>query len=67
MSIRTSNLDYKTIEVEGVDTRDYPDFVDAYVVYAEWVNGYPLTEEELDQLNEEHSGLVQECALQSLI
>jgi hypothetical protein len=44
------NLDF-----DDVDHRDAPDYSDAYVSYAEWAdNGEPLTEEELDELNEYH-------------
>ena len=40
------------IDLDGIDTRDYPDFVDAYICYSER-DGRPLTEEELDKLNED--------------
>ena len=39
------------IEFEGVDNRDYPDFSDAFIVYAEYEDGTPLTEEECEALN----------------
>lgn len=44
---------FKNVEIEGIDTRDYPDFVDAFITYAEHDNGTPLTEVELDELNED--------------
>ena len=40
------------IQFEGIDHNDYPDYVDANVSYAE-ENGEPLTDEELDELNED--------------
>ena len=40
----------KNIEFDGVDTGDYPDFCDAYIVYAEHEDGTPLTEEELEAI-----------------
>lgn len=46
----TSKL--QNIEIAGIDTGDYPDFCDAYIAYAEDQNGTPLTEDELDILNE---------------
>lgn len=46
-------MNFKNIEIEGIDTRDYPDFVDAFITYAEHDNGTPLTEVELDELNED--------------
>ena len=39
-----------TIEFEGIDPADYPDFTDSYIVYAEYEDGTPLTEEELELL-----------------
>jgi len=42
------------IEIDGIDTKDFPDFVDAYAKSAEWGDtGLPLTEEELNQLTED--------------
>jgi len=42
----------ENLEVEGIDTRDYPDFCDAYISSAE-IDGREATEEELDELNED--------------
>lgn len=50
-----TQLDYskiKNIEIEDIDHMDYPDFCDAYISYAEY-DGVPLTEHELDELNED--------------
>jgi len=38
------------VQVDGIDMRDYPDFVDAYISYAEY-EGEPLTEDELNNLS----------------
>ena len=46
-------LDYSSIESEDIDTKDYPDFTDAFISHAKWNNGVELTNEELDELNEE--------------
>ena len=48
----------KNIEIDNINMKDYPDFVDAYIIYAEDDNGTPLTDIELDQLND--SGFVNE-------
>ena len=42
------------VEVDGVDTRDYPDYCDAYFSYAEYEDGTKLTDEELDDLTYSH-------------
>jgi hypothetical protein len=59
---------YDSIEIDGVDERDAPDFVDTYVSYAEWNDGIELTDEELEQLNdlEEFQILAQEKAFEQL-
>ena len=47
------NLDYAKIsdvEVDGIDTADYPDFCDAFISYAEY-EGREMTDKELDILN----------------
>ena len=40
----------ENVEIDGIDFTDYPDFTDAYIVYAER-NGVPLTEDELDAID----------------
>jgi hypothetical protein len=38
------------VEVEGIHTWDAPDFVDAYISYANY-NGEPMTDNQLDTIN----------------
>tara|TARA_R110000822_G_scaffold309970_1_gene440805 strand:+ start:1355 stop:1540 length:186 start_codon:yes stop_codon:yes gene_type:complete len=48
-------MDYKkidNIEVEGIDTNDYPDFCDAFIATADY-NGVKMTEQHLYKLNED--------------
>jgi hypothetical protein len=48
-------MDYKkidNIEVDGIDTKDYPDFCDAYIVSADY-DGVPMTDEQLDEINDD--------------
>ena len=44
--------DLTDIEIAGIDMNDYPYFCDAYVEYAEKADGTPLTDAEIDALNE---------------
>ena len=44
--------DLTDIEIAGIDMNDYPDFCDSYVEYAEKADGTPLTDAEIDALNE---------------
>lgn len=61
-------VDYGSIELDGIDPDDYPDFVDAYVTSAEFEDGTPLSEQELEQLTDElyQSGQLADMAAQSL-
>ena len=55
-------MDYKkiqNIEVDGIDTTDYPDFCDAFISSAEY-DGVEMTDEQLDALNED-GDFVYEC------
>lgn len=55
-------MDYKlidNIEVDGIDTKDYPDFCDSFIASADY-DGKPMTNEQLDELNED-SDFVYEC------
>ena len=54
-------VDYKTLEVDGVDGSDYPDFVDAYLSYGEYEDGTPLTDGELQELDPD-GAIAQEMA-----
>tara|TARA_B110000967_G_scaffold1009_1_gene1053 strand:+ start:178 stop:363 length:186 start_codon:yes stop_codon:yes gene_type:complete len=48
-------MDYKkiyNIEIDGIDTKDYPDFCDAYISSADY-DGVPMNDEQLDELNED--------------
>lgn len=46
-------MDYKkidNIEIDGIDSRDYPDFCDAYISSADY-NGEEMTDEQLEEIN----------------
>lgn len=58
----------RSIELDGIDRRDYPDFADAHVSYAELDDGTPLTDEQLDELTDRmyDSGELNQMAHDSL-
>ena len=58
ITIDLGNIEGSSVSVDGIDTKDYPDFTDAYIDYAEWKDGTPLTDDELDALNDQHSDYV---------
>ena len=54
------------LEVDGVDSGDYPDFCDAFF-YSGFYNGRELTDDELDKLAEDYPEKLNEMAHESLI
>ena len=63
MKIDVNKLE--NIQVEGIDTRDYPEFVDAFISYAE-MDGVELTDEQLDELNDDYPDLIYDCVINHL-
>ena len=59
-----TQINYGSFEMEDVDPRDYPDFCDAFIAYAEFINGHELTEDQMEQLNEE-GDIVYEAACEA--
>ena len=54
----------ENVEVDGIDTSDYPDFCDAFIASADY-DGKPMTDVQLDELNED-ADFVYECVLNKL-
>jgi hypothetical protein len=54
MIINGKEVDTGSIEMMDVFSFDYPDFCDAFVGYAEFVDGTPLNEQELGLLIESY-------------
>jgi len=52
------------VYVQGIDTLDYPDFCDAYIESADY-DGVAMTEEELEELNED-GDFVYQCLTNQL-
>jgi hypothetical protein len=60
VSFNGKPVDIRSIEIEGIDRNDYPDFVDAYITYAEYEDGTPLSDEELHDFQAENFDLIGE-------
>jgi len=60
VSLNGKPVDVSSIEIDNIDMDDFPDFVDAYIVAADYEDGTPLTDEELEQFQEENYDLVGE-------
>jgi hypothetical protein len=57
ITLNGKQVDPRSLDIEGIDRCDYPDFVDAYIASASFVDGTELTSDELNQLNNENSHL----------
>lgn len=51
-----------SIEIDGINPKDYPDFSDAYISAASYVDGTPVDDNDLGQLEDENYGLVNDLA-----
>jgi len=57
-------VDINSLDVDGVDPQDRPDFVDAYFVSGNYQDGDELSDEELDYLTSEYPEIVGDLANQ---
>lgn len=62
MEIKGKAVNKMTVEIDGVDYRDYPDFCDAHFSYAEFEDGTVLTDNELTELNDCYGEVVSDMA-----
>jgi hypothetical protein len=46
-------VDFKSLKVDGIDTKDYPDFCDAYICDGYYLDGTPLSDDDLDELSQD--------------
>ena len=58
-------IDYLSLDVDGIDTRDYPDFCDAFICGGQYTDGTPLPDEVLEELTED-TDLVYELVLKRI-
>lgn len=59
--------DITDVEVDGINHRDHPDYCDAFISSALWRSSLtPLTEAQLNQLNDKHSDFVYESVMDKL-
>jgi hypothetical protein len=60
-------VDVNTVEIDGVDTKDYPDFCDTYIECAQFTDGTELTDVELEEFSDNNPELINEMAFESLL
>jgi hypothetical protein len=66
ISIDGKPVDVRSLEIDGIDTKDYPDFVDTYFSYGEFEDGTELTDDQLDRLGNENGDLINQMAHEHL-
>ena len=58
------DIDKGTIEIDDIDTRDYPDFCDAFISYAEYEDGTEASDEDIITWSEECEDTFSEMVLE---
>jgi hypothetical protein len=58
ISVNGKEVDTDSLEIDGIDMRDAPDFVDAYFSDGQFMDGTPLSQDELDYLGDHHGELL---------
>lgn len=67
LMLNGKEVDISSIELDGVDTKDYPDFSDAYISAAYYTDGTQLTDQEVQQLEKENYGITNKLAHDSIL
>jgi hypothetical protein len=58
VAINGKQVDLRSIELDGVESWDRPDYADAYANYAEFTDGTALTDDELEELTKNHGDVI---------
>ncbi len=56
--INGKQVDLRSIELDGVESWDQPDYADAYASAATFTDGTDLTDDELEELSDQHSDII---------
>ena len=62
-SVKLDDINPGSIEFEDIKTWDHPDYVDAYMSYAEYNNGESLTDDEMEWLADNESDFVYDALM----
>jgi hypothetical protein len=66
VTINGKEVDLKSLELDGVEMNDFPDFVDAFIVSGSFKDGTMMNDDEIDELNIDYPEITQELAHDSL-
>ena len=56
--INGKQVDLRSIELDGVESWDQPDYADAYASAATFTDGTALTDDELEELSDQHGDII---------
>ena len=56
-ALGTKEVDLDSLEIEGIDHSDHPDYVDAFFSYGKYTDGIEMTDIELETLKEDNPDL----------
>ena len=65
-TIDGKKVDMGTVQLDGVDDRDYPDFTDTFIATANFKDGTELTDDQLNRLQDQHADQLHQWAYESL-
>tara|TARA_R100000306_G_C4349727_1_gene129475 strand:- start:116 stop:328 length:213 start_codon:yes stop_codon:yes gene_type:complete len=65
IEVNNKEVDIGSIEIDGIEGNDYPDFVDAYACSAEYIDGTSLIDADLQELTEDNRGFINELILEN--
>lgn len=66
VKIKGKKVDVKSLEIGGIDMKDFPNFSDAYIVSGKFENGKPLSKKDIDYLNQEYYELISSLAYEQI-
>jgi hypothetical protein len=66
ISLGDKDVEVSSITIDGIDRKDYPDLCDAYAASANYEDGTPLSDADLETLDNEYPDLIHELAHESL-
>jgi hypothetical protein len=58
VSFNGKQVDTRSIKIDGVNRKDYPDFSDAYISAAKYIDGTPLSDNDLAAFDNQNTKLV---------
>ena len=64
--LKERKVDTRSAEVEDVNTRDYPDFSDAFISAMDWSDGTQMTDSELEKWSDTNPDEVYEIVYESI-